>query len=221
MKIFTPELAWHYELESTSSIDFHPKSQLLAVAGSDSTGQNIYLRVWEICCEKLKSMKENQEFKNDQVIQDIFKLVSEISSGHQKTINCVRFSPSGINICTGADDSKVIVWAKRMRPKEFGSLEEIEGWAESRVLTGHGGEVYDVRWFSDEKMIVSASLDYSLIIWDAENGNMKQKLEGHSNYVKGIAIDPLGTHIMSQSTDRSIRIYKKAQNSNTFICKSV
>jgi hypothetical protein len=37
MKVEIPELAWHFDLESTTSIDFHPDGEksLLAVAGSD------------------------------------------------------------------------------------------------------------------------------------------------------------------------------------------
>ena len=97
----------------------------------------------------------------------------------------------------------------------------VDGWTEHKILTGHGKEVYDLRWSSDEKNIVSSSLDFSVILWDAESGQLKQKLEGHTNYVKGVTIDPLNTHVVSLSTDRSLRIYKTLANSNHMVCKNV
>lgn len=95
-----------------------------------------------------------------------------------------------------------------MRPKSFNIPELEESWAESKVLTGHGKEVYDLSWSSDEKTVVTASLDHSLIVWEATTGKLIQKLDGHNNYVKGVALDPLGGHVVSVSNDRSIRIYK-------------
>ena len=48
MKVETPEIAWHFDLDTTTSIDFHPFNSLMAVCGSDSTGATVFLRVWEI-----------------------------------------------------------------------------------------------------------------------------------------------------------------------------
>lgn len=64
MRVITPEIAWHYDHESTTTIDFHPHRNLLVVGGSDSTGQNIYLRVWRVGCLHLRGVQSADEFKN-------------------------------------------------------------------------------------------------------------------------------------------------------------
>lgn len=50
---------------------------------------------------------------------------------------------------------------------------------------------------------------------------MHQRLEGHSSYVKGVCVDPLGHYIVSQSTDKSIRVFActKLKKNVNFLCK--
>lgn len=222
MRIVTPELAWHFDVDSTTSIDFHPFENLLVVAGSDSTGQNVYLRVWEIDLMKLiDEYDPNDLKKKNEMLQNIFKLQAQISTGHLKSVNCVRFSPNGLNFASGADDTKLIIWVKKIKPKAFGSREEVITWGESKILTGHGKEVYDLRWSKNGRYIVSCSLDFSTAVWNVEKGQLMQKLAGHCNYVKGVCFDPKGTNVVSLSTDRSIRVYKMNHNTDQFFCKSV
>jgi len=87
---------------------------------------------------------------------------------------------------------------------------------------GHAKEVYDLRWSSDSAFIFSASLDFSIIIWSAEKGIFLQRLEGHNNYVKGVAVDPLGSYVISQSTDRSVRVFKgnKYKKNPNYMCRN-
>ena len=222
MKIETPQIAWHYEIENITCVDFHPQLGLLAVGGSDSTGQNIYLRIWNIDLKMLEEKSGTADIKKETVLEPIFKLECQLDRGHSSTINSVNFSPCGLFIATGGDDNRVVIWTEKIRPKEFGSSEMIKAWADLRELTGHSKEVYDVRWFSDSKLLVSASLDFRAVIWDTENGSILQILDGHTNYVKGCCVDPTGMHIMTQSTDRTIKIFKSLkQKKHQFICKSV
>ena len=237
MRILIPQLAWHYDHESTTSIDFHPYRNLLAVSATDSTGQNTYLRIWEIVLDKLRNVDSFESKLNEQesaarekkppqemedLFQRIFSVYCEISTGHMKTINCVRFSPNGLHMATCADDAKVIIWVEKWKPKAFGSKEYVSSWAEMKILTGHGNEVYDLKWFSDGSHIATSSLDFSVIIWNFEKGEMVQKLTGHTNYVKGVAVDPCGgRHVLSLSTDRSVRIYKVPKVGSSYSCKSV
>ena len=58
MRFVTPQLAWNYDVESINSIDFHPKRPEFVVCGSDSSGENIYMRFWTFTKENI--------FKNHQ-----------------------------------------------------------------------------------------------------------------------------------------------------------
>ena len=51
------------------------------------------------------------------------------------------------------------------------------------------------------------SLDNSIIIWDPAKGQKLTTLEGHKSYVKGIAWDPIGKYLASQSDDRTVKVW--------------
>ena len=142
----------------------------MAVCGSDSTGASVFLRVWQINIALL-GRSIPLERGNNEFLNKIFKMMSQVDTGHLLTVNCVRFSPNGKYLATGSDDTKIIIWEQRYRPKEFGSNEMALSWAETKVLMGHAKEVYDLRWSSDSVNIFSASLDFSIIVWSAEKGN--------------------------------------------------
>jgi chromatin assembly factor 1 subunit B len=105
-----------------------------------------------------------------------------VSSNHEKTVNVVRFSPSGEYIASGADDSCVIISEKKMRPI-FGEDDEVESWGSKRILRGHVREICDLAWVDGDKMIASASMDCSVIIFNAETGKVIQRLEGAGKYI--------------------------------------
>jgi hypothetical protein len=54
MQVETPEIAWHYDHDSTTSIDFHPYTGMFAVAGSDASNTNTFLRVWELDIDQIQ-----------------------------------------------------------------------------------------------------------------------------------------------------------------------
>ena len=221
MKIETPQIAWNYDVENTTCIAFHPTLPLLAVGGSDSTGHSVYLRIWNLDIKTLEEKTGTPELKKEAVLESIFRIESELQRGHSATVNAVAFSPCGLFLASGGDDNRVVLWTEKFKPKEFGSSEMTKAWADQRELSGHSKEVYDVRWFSDCKHLVSASLDFRAIVWDIETGSIIQTLDGHTNYVKGCAIDPIGLHVLTQSTDRTIKIFKAVkQRKCQFICKA-
>jgi len=42
-------------------------------------------------------------------------------------------------------------------------------------------------------------------VWDMVSGQEKSKLEGHTDWVKSVAISPDGTTIVSGSDDKTVR----------------
>jgi WD40 repeat protein len=61
----------------------------------------------------------------------------------------------------------------------------------------------------DEKYLLSASADKSMIIWDLKNGDLVKKLIDHNNSVNSAEFSPCGKFILSGSDDFSYMIWDK------------
>jgi GTPase SAR1 family protein len=79
------------------------------------------------------------------------------------------------------------------------------------VLKGHAEPVWGVALTPDGGMIVSASLDRTLKIWDLAKGKCKATLEGHADAVWGVALTPDGQTIVSASYDRTLLVWPLPQ----------
>ncbi len=76
-----------------------------------------------------------------------------------------------------------------------------------RTLEGHSSYVTGCAFSPDGKLIVSASWDGTLKVWDAESGELQRTLEGHSSVVNGCAFSPDGKVIISASWDRTLKVW--------------
>ena len=103
-----------------------------------------------------------------------------------------------------------------MREKyvSFGSEEKEIGWAPLKILLGHTADVFDLQWSSDGKYIISGSIDNSAIIYSVEKAKVVQRLDSHSHFVQGVAFDPKMKYAVTQSSDRSVKIWKNSKGKN-------
>jgi len=59
----------------------------------------------------------------------------------------------------------------------------LSGFQESRELTGHQGEVYTAQFSPNGELVVTASLDKTARIWDAQTLRVVRVLTGHDGRV--------------------------------------
>lgn len=66
----------------------------------------------------------------------------------------------------------------------------------------------DLDFSPDDSLLASGSLDNTVRIWNISNATCIAVLRGHSSLVKGVAWDPIGSFIASQSDDKTVIIWK-------------
>ena len=56
-------------------------------------------------------------------------------------------------------------------------------------------------------MKLDGAVDCTARVWDVARGREAAKLEGHTQYVQGVAWDPTGALVVTQSNDRTVRVF--------------
>lgn len=181
MKGGTVQINWH-ETKPVLTLDFHPKSGLLATGGADFD-----IKLWLINpCEPQKKAPTTS--------------YQTSLAYHGSAVNIIRFSPSGEQLASGADGGELLLW--KLHSTDVGKT-----WKVLKTLLFHRKDVLDLQWSTDGTYLFSGSVDNSCIIWDTVKGSVHQILDGHLHYVQGVAWDPLGQYVASLSSDRTCRVY--------------
>ena len=77
-------------------------------------------------------------------------------------------------------------------------------------LKGHNGWVTAIATGASSDLVISASRDKSLIVWDTQSGLPKRRLVGHNHFVQDVDITTDGKHAISGSWDGSLRLWDLA-----------
>ncbi|XP_059485428.1 chromatin assembly factor 1 subunit B [Neocloeon triangulifer] len=199
MKVTTPEISWHNK-EPVHSVDIQKKvvktTETETVYRIATGGGDCHVVIWHAYVGE----EVRIEFASD-------------LNRHQKTVNVVKFSPSGEYLASGDDDGSIIIWRQKAGNEEQANLfdetseESIEHWTALKVLRGHLEDVYDLNWSPDSKGLASGSVDNSVILWNVEAARKIAVLKDHKGLVQGVSWCPSDKMIASVCTDRICRIF--------------
>jgi protein HIRA/HIR1 len=129
-------------------------------------------------------------------------------SGHEQSVNVVRWSPNGRWLATGSSDGRVGLAERTANPTEFGAAAGSEVWRLRQYLAGSKMEIWDIAWSPDSTKIAGCCHDQNVYVWDiAAGGQLITVLKGHTSVVKGIVWDPIGTFLATQD-DVSMIVWK-------------
>ncbi|TFK66554.1 hypothetical protein BDN72DRAFT_917225 [Pluteus cervinus] len=143
---------------------------------------------------------ETQELLSDLYhLLDLAKEVASVSIPHIY-ISCLAYMPQSCQL-----GKKIL--------QHFDNIFKIQGmpdiWIPHHMVVGnHGSCVNAVAYSPSGRHVVSAAIDGTLKIWDANTGQLIGKpLQGHSTDVRCVAYSPDGNYVVSGAADNTVRVW--------------
>jgi len=87
------------------------------------------------------------------------------------------------------------------------------------TLVGHRSPITAVCFHPSFNLVVSASEDSSIKVWDYDSGKIERTLQSHTDAVQDVCFNPAGTLLGSCSADLSIKVwnFETFENSKTLL----
>lgn len=240
VRVATPEIRWHCGPtglnEAVLSLDFLPvgarsggeggeekkeeEEQQVAVLATGGADKEI--KLWRVsgavASDRKEASKPNDKSeensksdtgeKSDKGVRGLEFVFS--LSGHDRSVNCVRFSPNGAFLASASDDMSIILWSK---PKNadvgwrWDAISSLSDVARTILACGHKGDITDLAWSPDSAFLCSTSVDNRCVIWNVDKGDIVERRKDHTQYVQGVAWDPLNEFLVTEGNDRTCRVY--------------
>ena len=115
-----------------------------------------------------------------------------VLAGHRDDVKSVSFSPDGRHVVTASRDHDVRIW-------------DVETGEVVGLPLQHNSEVHDARFSPNGRWIVTAAGRAAL--FDARDGSLVMRLQGHEGAFTSAAFDPSGRTIVTGGVDGTVRRY--------------
>ena len=118
-------------------------------------------------------------------------------------VTCVALNPQNTRFVVGSADASAGLF-----PLRSGSIA-----GKSVLLRGHTGPVLGAAWSPDAELVVTASADRSLKVWDSADGTLLRSLGHHTEAVHTVVFRPktaasAAAQCATGSDDQTVRIWQ-------------
>ncbi|GAA5989426.1 hypothetical protein JCM10908_000469 [Rhodotorula pacifica] len=159
------------------SVSFSPDGKYLATGSEDRI-----VRIWNLAQKR----------------------ILQVFQGHKSEIYSLTFSPDGRRLVSGSGDKTARMWDLETGSCIFTlTIDDITIAENGPVDAG----VTSVVFSPDGKFLAAGSLDTVVRIWDAETGQLLDKLKGHMDSVYSVAFSPDGRYLVSGSLDKTLKMF--------------
>jgi WD40 repeat protein len=87
----------------------------------------------------------------------------------------------------------------------------VRGYAQSQIpkltMQGHSNDVMAIAFSSDGKTLASSSIDKTVILWDTQTGQIKQRFTKHTRWVWSLALSSDDTTVASAGYDSEVWVW--------------
>jgi WD40 repeat protein len=171
---------------STSALAFSPDGKVLAWS-------TMVIKDKQIAAIEIRRRDLTQE-------QDLPALPNTVSKA---PVNCLAFSPDGRTLAGADYQGNIILW------------DTASGKVRTTMKQEDGRRVMSLAFSPDSKTLAAAVGDRPgrdrepglIELWDADTGQLRLVLTGHTNAVLSVAFSPDGKLLASGSSDRTARLW--------------
>ncbi|MFT7150043.1 MAG: WD40 repeat protein [Nonlabens sp.] len=122
-------------------------------------------------------------------------LAAKIYLQESFAINALAINSDYTQLAIGREKGDVIIW-------------DLKTESLIRTISGHQSAITDLDFSPDDQMLLSASRDRTVRVWDVNNSRkLPLVLDDHNDWVLTACFDPSGERIISGSRDNFIRFW--------------
>ncbi|VDK21874.1 unnamed protein product [Taenia asiatica] len=180
-----------------SAVFFARDSSAVFSASADGV-----LKTWEL---NLGAVDKPEEHAS------VFQEGRSVRNAHDGAINCIHVSINGRFLATGSRDKTAKIWSldgllsgKDMQPKLVGSL------------VGHRRSIWSVRFSDHERVLLTASSDNDLRLWNIKDMTCIHTFEGHEEPVYRAEFISKGRQILSCDQRGLVRLWSLSKKKGNF-----